>query len=185
MKLTHLKVPCTKGSVTLPTEAGYERQAEALFEKWGADAIRDSDGTQLSPELLALGHRVYSTICLVRADQECAKRHPDMLPMKFLMSEPVTAGAATVEISPLAGFHPEKYKAAADRKALSYWEVIDRTTGDVHDSSKWTFNSDSGIVTVTHAAPFHVYTVSFLAWVIWDTTSMYNHLVNNWDRPTS
>jgi len=176
-------VPRTKGSVTLPTEAGHEAAVRALFEKWGADAIRDSDGTVLSPELLAMGPRIYSTICLVRADQECARRHPDKLPMKFLMSEPVTAGSERVCIDPLAGFHREKYKLAAAPEAMEYWEVIDRTTGEVLRASEWAFDPASGLVTMKSAVPFHVYTVNVLVYVIWDTTSMYNHLVNKWNRP--
>lgn len=34
-----------KGFFTLPGEAGYEELTLQLAEKWGADAIRDSDGT--------------------------------------------------------------------------------------------------------------------------------------------
>ena len=35
-------------------------------------------------------------------------------------------------------------------------------------------------MTVAGAVPFHVYTVNFLVYQIWDSTSMYNHLTNNW-----
>jgi hypothetical protein len=41
----------TSGSFTLPGEAGYEALTLRLAKKWGADTIRDSDGTQLSPEI--------------------------------------------------------------------------------------------------------------------------------------
>ena len=30
---------------------------------------------------------------------------------------------------------------------------------------------------------WHRYTVSFLAYQVWDTTQMYNHLTNNWTTP--
>lgn len=183
MKATPLETPRGHGSLTLPTEAGREDIVERLFEKWGADAIRDSDGTRLSPALVAMGHPIYSTICLVRADQECARRHGDMLPMKFLMSEPVTATTKTVTIDPIAGFHREKYRPAASREALERWEVTDRTTGETLDASHWDYDAQTGLVTLRGAAPFHTYTVSSLVQVIWDTTSMYNHLVNKWDRP--
>ena len=36
-----------RGGFTLPGEAGYEKLTLQLAEKWGADVIRDSDGTQL------------------------------------------------------------------------------------------------------------------------------------------
>ena len=38
----------TKGGFTLPGEAGYEKLTLEMAEKWGADVIRDSDGTVLS-----------------------------------------------------------------------------------------------------------------------------------------
>ena len=37
------------GDFTLPGEAGYEELTLRLAKKWGADVVRDSDGTQLSP----------------------------------------------------------------------------------------------------------------------------------------
>ena len=60
----------TKGSFTLPGEAGYEELTLELAEKWGADVIRDSDGTQLSEQILASDYDIYSTLCLIRADNE-------------------------------------------------------------------------------------------------------------------
>ena len=46
-----------KGDFTLPGEAGYEKLTLELAEKWGADVIRDSDGTKLSPEIAEAGYR--------------------------------------------------------------------------------------------------------------------------------
>ena len=40
-----------KGGFTLPGEAGYEKLTLELADKWGADVIRDSDGTVLSDEI--------------------------------------------------------------------------------------------------------------------------------------
>ena len=42
----------TKGGFTLPGESGYEKLTLEMAEKWGADVIRDSDGTELSPEIV-------------------------------------------------------------------------------------------------------------------------------------
>ena len=50
-----------KGNFTLPGEAGYEDLTLQLAEKWGADAIRDSDGTVLSDEIISTGFSIYST----------------------------------------------------------------------------------------------------------------------------
>ena len=50
-----------QGGFTLPGEAGYEKLTLEMARKWGADVIRDSDGTKLSPEIVAAGYRIYST----------------------------------------------------------------------------------------------------------------------------
>ena len=52
----------SQGGFTLPGEAGYEALTLRLAEKWGADVIRDSDGTALSAEILESGYDIYSTI---------------------------------------------------------------------------------------------------------------------------
>ena len=48
----------TQGGFTLPGEAGYEKLTLEMARKWGADVIRDSDGTKLSPEILEAGYRI-------------------------------------------------------------------------------------------------------------------------------
>ena len=42
----------TKGGFTLPGESGYEDLTLKMAEKWGADVIRDSDGTVLSAQIV-------------------------------------------------------------------------------------------------------------------------------------
>jgi 1,3-beta-galactosyl-N-acetylhexosamine phosphorylase len=171
------------GSITLPAETGEEQMVVELARKWGADAIRDSDGTQLSPEMLEMGLDVYSTVCLVRAEQTYPRGHMDQLPQKFLMSDPVTATGRTVVVEPMKGFYSEKYVIDTRHSAKRYWEVINRTTGEVVPAAQWNFNPNTGRVTIRGATPFHIYTVNFLVFQIWDTTSMYNHLTNHWDKP--
>jgi hypothetical protein len=171
------------GFITLPAEIGEEPMVVELAHKWGADAIRDSDGTDLSQEMLDLGLEVYSTTCLVRAEQKYPRKHMDQLPQKFLMSDPVTASGKTLVIDPMSGFYRDKYVIDLKHPAKKYWEVIDRTTGKLVPTTKWKLNPRSGKVTITGTTPFHVYTVNFLVFQIWDTTSMYNHLTNSWDKP--
>jgi len=175
--------PLNRGSITLPAEAGEEKMVVEVARKWGADAIRDSDGTELSEEMLNLGLEVYSTICLVRAEQTYPRRHMDQLPQKFLMSDPVTATSSRLVIDPMSGFYREKYVIGTKHDARRYWEVMDRTTGQLVKPSQWTLDPKTGKVTIHGAIPFHVYTVSFLAFQIWDTVSMYNHLTNKWTKP--
>ena len=42
----------------------------------------------------------------------------------------------------------------------------------------WTYAD--GQVTVRRCVPWHRYTVSFLAWRIWEEINMYNHTTNHW-----
>ncbi len=172
-----------EGGVTLPGEAGAEKIVLELADRWGADAIRDSDGTKLSDDLLLADFVVYSTICLVRADQEYPKKHPEHLPQKFLMSEPTLATSNVVEIDPMENYFCEKYRIDTLHNPKEWWQVFDRTTGGEVPRGNWSFDEKTGKVIVKDVIPFHIYTVNFLVWQIWDSTSMYNYLTNNWTGP--
>ena len=111
-----------KGSFTLPGEAGYEELTLELAERWGADAIRDSDGTVLSDEIVAAGFSIYSTICLVRIDNEWAKANPDKLQQNFLMSYPIIAEGDTLSIDPLNGYFMEQFKINANDDPKAWWQ---------------------------------------------------------------
>ena len=171
------------GHFTLPAESGKEKEVLALAREYGADAIRNSDGTQLSPELLASGYEIYTTLCLARADQEYPRLHPEHQPQRFLMSDPVTAAGAEVVIPLLADFYAPKYRINDSADSLATWQVFDRTTGQLLPRDRWAYTAANGTVAVSGPVPFHVYTANFLVYITWDTTSMYNHLINQWDRP--
>ena len=47
----------TKGRVTLPSESDFLDETKELLERWGADAIRDSDGTKLDRDIKSLMQR--------------------------------------------------------------------------------------------------------------------------------
>lgn len=173
----------SKGRVTLPAETGAEDTVVEMFNRWGADYIRDSDGTALSPQILEMGYLIYSTVCIVRADQEYPRANPKSLHQKFLMSDAVTATSSTVKIDPLATLYRKKYQLDLDCDTKRWWQVIDRTTGEIVSPEKWSIDAESGIVTVEDIAPWHSYTVNFLVYITWDTTSMYNHIQNNWTAP--
>ena len=81
-----------KGGFTLPGEAGCEALTLELADRWGADVIRDSDGTELSDEILDAGYSIYSTICLIRDHNEWAREHPDCLQQTFLTTRPCLGG---------------------------------------------------------------------------------------------
>ena len=92
----------TTGSFTLPGEAGYEELTLKLAKKWGADVIRDSDGTVLSDEITKAGYGIYSTICIIRDHNEWAKKHPDKLQQSFLMSDMTSSIVCWKFVAPLS-----------------------------------------------------------------------------------
>ncbi len=177
MKVDHSE---RTGSFTLPGEAGYERLTLDLARKWGADTIRDSDGTQLSPEIVRAGYDIYSTICLVRSVQPWARENRDKLQQSFLMSFPVVAERATVAIDFLEGFFREQFAVNTIDDPKRWWQVIDRTTGIEVPRKQWNLDAKRGVVTIRAAGKGHRYTVNFLAFRIWEEISMYNHITNGW-----
>lgn len=151
-----------------------------LAHRWGADAIRDSDGTQLSEELLARGLEVYSTLCLVRDDQDYAYDNPDQLQQKYLCSEPVTARAGTVEIDPLRHYCRRQFRINTSIDPKQWWEVRDRTAGTPVAAESWEFDAERERVVIREAIRMHQYTVTFMVYQTWDSVSLYNHITNNW-----
>jgi 1,3-beta-galactosyl-N-acetylhexosamine phosphorylase len=177
--------PLRHGGFTLPSQEGMDKETLMLASKWGADAIRDSDGTQLSDDLLDLGLDVYSTLCLIRLDQDWARKHPEALQQMVLCTERITCkGEGPLSVYLLEQYFDQQFQVNWKSDPAKYWEVIDRTSGEVVSADQWKTDADAGTVVLSNPLPFHEYTVSFLAYQVWETTSMYNHLTNDWgDRP--
>lgn len=169
-----------KGRVTLPSEENFLDETKELLERWGADAIRDSDGTQLDEEIKNLDAKIYSKYFVARGHNDFAEKHPEENQQIYLMSEKTTAMDTTVDIPYMAGYYAEQITPDYDHDIKKYWEVIDRTTGEIVSPEKWTVNEEKHVATLTDIEPFHEYTVSFLAWQIWDPTQMYNYITNDW-----
>ena len=172
----------TKGSFTLPGEAGYEELTLKMAEKWGADVIRDSDGTVLSEDITKAGYGIYSTICIIRDHNEWAKKHLDKLQQTFLMTQPVVANEEVLMIHLMDGYFEEQFRLNDSEESVKYWEVYDRTTGQKVPNDKWLLEKEAGNVVIQGTIPFHTYTVNFLAYRIWEEISMYNHVTNNWQK---
>ena len=170
------------GRFTMPGEAGYESLTLELARKWGADVIRDSDGTTLSDEILDAGYGIYSTVCLIRDHNEWAAAHPHALQQTFLMTQPVAASGETLTIELMKDFFAEQFRINGDGDAMPYWQVYDRTENRLLPAESWAYRPEEGAVEIRGAVPFHTYTVSFLAYRIWEEISMYNHTTNHWDK---
>ena len=137
-----------QGGFTLPGEAGYEKLTLKMAKKWGADVIRDSDGTELSPEIVRAGYGIYSTICITRDHNDWAKKNPDKLQQTFLMTAPETADDDNFTISLMEGFYREQFRVNDSEEALKYWQVYDRTTDCRVPEEKWSYDAENGLVTI-------------------------------------
>ena len=155
-----------------------------MLDRWGADALRDSDGTKLDAATKALDAKIYTTYFVARGHNEFAQEHMDECQQMLLMSKHNVATEDTVTIDFLDGYYREQVVADYVHDPKKWWEVIDRTTGEVVPVSCWEVDQEKDLVTIKDAAPFHEYTVSFFVYAIWDPTQMYNHITNNWgDKP--
>lgn len=173
----------TTGGFTMPGEAGYEDLTLQLAKKWGADVIRDSDGTELSPEIIDAGYGIYSTICLIRDHNKWIRKHPEARQQCFLMTEPrVAVAGEELTIPLLADFFEEQFEVNDSREALGWWQVYDRTENRLLTETEWEYHREEQTVTLAGATDWHEYTVSFLAYRIWEEISMYNHTTNNWQK---
>lgn len=171
------------GRLTLPTDADVIDETLRLKNLLGADALRDCDGTEMPEELLSEPVKKYATYYTTRKDNEWASANPEEIQQEYLISNRVTARGETLRIRLMEGFHTEQLKVNTLDDPKRWWEVIDRTTGEIVPTDKWEFDEASGEVEI-QTKPYHEYTVSFLAFLIWDPVHMYNFITNDWqDTP--
>lgn len=174
----------TKGRVTLPSESNFLEETKEMLDRWGADALRDSDGTKLDDDIKSLDAKIYTTYFVARGHNEFAEQHMDECQQMLLMSKHNLATCDTLSIDFLDGYYREQVVADYVHDPKKWWEIIDRTTGSVVPASDWEVDQENDLVTIKNAKPFHEYTVSFFVYAIWDPTQMYNHITNDWgDKP--
>ena len=171
------------GRLTLPTDADIIDETIRLKNLLGADALRDCDGTEMPEALLSEPVKKYATYYTTRKDNAWAMKHPEEIQQEYLISNRITARGETLRIRLMEGFHTEQLKVNTLDDPKRWWEVIDRTTGEVVPADAWEFDEASGEVEI-RTIPYHEYTVSFLAFLIWDPVHMYNFITNDWkDTP--
>ncbi|GKX31507.1 1,3-beta-galactosyl-N-acetylhexosamine phosphorylase [Vallitalea longa] len=168
-----------KGRVTLPTDLDIIPQTLEVMERLGVDALRDCDGTEFPEELLNKGAKVYATYFTTRKDNKWAEENPDEVQQMYLVTNPETAIEDILEIELMKDFYKPQFKVNTMHDITKWWEVIDRTTGGIVPVSEWNYNENTGKV-IINAKKFHEYTVSFLAFIMWDPVHMYNYLTNDW-----
>lgn len=164
------------GRITIPTDASFVDGTKKYIDKWGADAVRDCDGTELPENVGELAEKVYKTYFVTRGDNEYAYSHDNFLQNIALISERVTAQTEILDIDLMQGFfneqvcvNPENYK--------KYWQVFDRTACEEVDAWEYIGNN---IVRVCNAKKYHEYTVNFFGKNLWNSTQVYNYTCNGW-----
>ena len=198
-----------RGRVTIPTDVDVVPETLELVKRWGADAIRDCDGTEYPEELRNVDAKVYSTYYTTRKDNEWAKAHPEEIQQMYIMTPFYNAEGGTLRIHLMNHLYPDMLAVNSRDDIKKWWEVIDRTTGEIvsfagtakggcegapkgEDSecaagregavseTVWRYEEEAGDVVIDGAKDFHDYTVSFLAYIMWDPVHMYNAVTNDW-----
>ena len=168
--------------MTIPTDLDVVPETMELLKRWGADAIRDCDGTDYPEELKDVDAKVYSTYYTTRKDNAWAKANPDEIQQMYIMTPFYTAVSDELSVHLMDHLYPDMLKVNDHDDITRWWEVIDRTTGDVVPPTQWSYDSETGDVTIHSAEAFHDYTVSFLAYIMWDPVHMYNAVTNGWEN---
>lgn len=167
------------GRVTIPTDLDVIPQTLELMKQWGADAVRDCDGTDFPQELQEVDAKIYSTYYTTRKDNDWANANPEEIQQMYVMTPFYTAEAGNLKIPLMKGLYPDMLKPNSRDDITRWWEVMDRTIGEVVPTDFWSYDENTGEISVK-TVPFHDYTVSFLAYIIWDPVHMYNAVTNDW-----
>ena len=91
-----------------------------------------------------------------------------------------TASGGALSIELMRGISPELMEVNTRDDIKRWWEVMDRTTGEPLSPEAWRYDEGAGCVVIDRPEAFHDYTVSFLAYLIWDPVHMYNAVTNGW-----
>ena len=95
------------GSVTIPTDLDVVPQTLEILKKWGADAIRDCDGTDFPEELRNQNAKIYATYYTTRKDNAWARANPDEIQQCYIMTGFHTAEDGPLSICLMQGISPE------------------------------------------------------------------------------
>ena len=177
------------GSFTMPGEAGYEALTLELARRWGADAIRDCEGTNAFGRYSQGGVCTsIATVCVIRNHNRWIEAHPDCRQQclscprrtaRVRREETLAYAAdggllcreqfrvndeARNRLPALAGVRPHGGRGAV---AAEDWEYDPATKSETRADPR------QGVGTAIRSA--------FFAWRVWEEISMYNHTTNRWD----
>ena len=134
-----------EGRVTIPTNLDVVPETIELMKRWGADAIRDCDGTEFPEELVRTGAKIYATYYTTRKDNEWAKANPDEVQQCYVMTSFYTAVDTDLEIPLMKGISQELLMVNTRDDKERWWEVVDRSTGNVVSADHWEYEEEKGL----------------------------------------
>ena len=172
--------PKRTGRLTISTNLDVVPQTIEILKRWGADAIRDCDGTEFPEELTKVGAKIYSTYYTTRKDNAWAKANPDEVQQCYIMTGFYISDGGELRIPLMQGISEELMQVNTRDDIKRWWEVMDRTTGQPLPADAWSYDEAAGCVVIPAPEAYHEYTVSFLAYLIWDPVHMYNAVTNDW-----
>ena len=142
------------GRVTIPTDTDAVSETLDLLKRWGADAIRDCDGTEFPQELKDTGAKIYATYYTTRKDNAWAKANPDETQQCYIMTPFYTAEGGALTIPLMTGISRELMKVNDHDDIARWWEVMDRTTGEPVPTADWHYDAASESVVIDTPAAF-------------------------------
>ena len=170
-----------RGRVTIPTDVDVVPETLELLRRWGADAIRDCDGTDYPEELKSVDAKVYSTYYTTRKDNAWAKANPDEVQQCYIIHRLQDRFGRAAEHRAHAGHQP---RADAGQHPRRHQALVGghgphpgRAAGQPPPGA---MRRRPAASSSHEPAAFHDYTVSFLAYLIWDPVHMYNAVTNGW-----
>ena len=120
----------TTGRVTIPTDVDVVPETLELMRRWGADAVRDCDGTEYPEALRNVDAKVYTTYYTTRKDNAWAKANPDEIQQMYIMTPFYNAPGDTLRIPLMNHLYPDMLEVNCRDDIKRWWEVVDRTTGE-------------------------------------------------------
>ena len=127
----------THGRVTVPTDVDVIPETLEVLKRWGGDALRDCDGTAFPEELKSADAKIYATYYTTRKDNAWAKANPDEVQQCYIMTGFRTARGDSLTIPLMEGISTDLLKVNTRDDITRWWEVMDRTTGEVVPTDRW------------------------------------------------
>ena len=112
------------GRVTVPSDVDMIQETKEIAKRWGADALRDCDGTNMPDELKKMPVKIYSTYYTTRKDNEWANANPDEVQQVYLMTEFYTAmEEGELRIPIMKHLYKDQLKPNTLHDIKRWWEV--------------------------------------------------------------